>query len=92
MAGLNKSYEEKEVIRAKTKQIKDMEREMKEEKKRKKEQEKERREAQEKRRLENQYKSTAYQEVHCVHFHAFKVCVLTFCCVFFSLLHIVATG
>lgn len=60
---LNKSWEEKELIRKKKQQVLQLERDMKEEKRLKKIAERERREAQQKRRMENEYKNSVYQTV-----------------------------
>ena len=58
---LNKSFEEKELIRAKKDRMLALEREMKEDNKRKAIEEKQRREDQQKRRMENEYKNSVYQ-------------------------------
>ena len=58
---LNKSFEEKELIREKKERMLALEREMKEDNKRKAIEEKQRREDQQKRRMENEYKNSVYQ-------------------------------
>ena len=58
---LNKSFEEKELIREKKDRMLALEREMKEDNKRKAIEEKQRREDQQKRRMANEYKNSVYQ-------------------------------
>ncbi len=67
-----KTFEEKEQIRNKRKQMLQMERDMKADRVKKIVEEKERREQQTKRRMENEYKSSVYQMVcHAILFHFF---------------------
>ena len=63
LSHLSKTFEEKQLIRSQYKEMKDLEKEMIEEKKTKIVNEKKRREEQEKRRQENEYKTTVYQNV-----------------------------
>jgi len=65
LSHLSKTFEEKQLIRSQYKEMKDLEKEMIEEKKIKILNEKKRREEQEKRRQENEYKTTVYQDVSC---------------------------
>ena len=63
LSHLNKSFEEKQAIRAKKASILQLEREMKDEKKQKLLDAKIRREEQQKRRMANEYKNSVYQEL-----------------------------
>lgn len=63
LSHLAKSFEEKEAIRQKNKNTKDLENEMLADKKQKKLEEKTRREEQQKRRADNEYKHSVYQAV-----------------------------
>ena len=63
LSHLAKTFEEKEAIRQKQRETKELERSMVEEKKQKKIDERLRREEQQKRRMANEYKTAVYQTV-----------------------------
>jgi len=63
MSFLSTSHEQKQALRSAHQNMKDLEREMKEEKKNKLAEEKRRREEQQKRRMANEYKNSVYQVI-----------------------------
>jgi hypothetical protein len=67
------TFEEREVTREKVRNVKELEREMIEDKKRKKLDERARREEQQKRRQENEYKNSVYQQVTSIFSPIFSV-------------------